>query len=157
MKQQMKIMATLSLLWILVLFRQPLAAESAYDYTNRSCGFDNGRDIVFVLQDTIEMQKQDPNQDRIHEVVRLVDQAEGKDRFGIVGFHTELTGYSALTTNRWESKAALQTLTGTPVGNGIDVSVGLEKAIQDFTDNPSANDKIIVLMTVGKSIDNERL
>lgn len=158
MKIQKKVF-TLSLLLLLIFTGyQSKEVQAAYDYTNQSCSIDHGRDIIFIVQDTPEMVKNDPEESRITEVLKLMDQAGDKDRFGLIGFDTKLTKKLGLTTNKLEAKRVLKTLgthPGTVVGN--DLSVGLEKAIQELSSRGNENDKMIVIMTVGTSINNMNL
>ncbi|MDV6378752.1 VWA domain-containing protein [Sporosarcina sp. GW1-11] len=157
MKIQLKVIAVLALVSVLVLFRQPLTTEAANEYANQSCGLDHGRDIVFVIQDTPEMQRQDPSQDRLTVPSAFVDTAGALDRFGVIGFNEGLTKSLPLTSNTFKVKEELQKLSSVSTDNGIDVSAGLEKAIKDLSKTPTVNDKIIVLLTVGTSINNVKI
>src|SRR5690606_33974710 len=54
------------------------------------------------------------------------------------------------------AKNALRTFgTNISTDNANDLSKGLEKAVDQLTNNSTSNDKIIVIMTVGDSINNE--
>ncbi|MEK4530555.1 Ig-like domain-containing protein [Solibacillus sp. FSL K6-1554] len=130
--------------------------EAAYDYSNLSCTNEQGRDIVFVIQDTPDIQSHDPDQSRVTEVLSLMDDASSKDRFGFVGFNKEVTKELALTNNIVQAKSKLNEF-----GKNIspymanDLSKGLEKAVDELTKKSTSNDKVIVIMTVGNSIYNE--
>ena len=91
MKIHKKIIAMLSLLLILLLIIQPEGTEAAEGYVDKGCGLERGRDIVYVVQDTPNMQFQDQNQMRISELQYAIDQSGSLDRFGLVGFSDKLT------------------------------------------------------------------
>ena len=158
MKIQKKVF-TLALLALLVFTGyQSKEVSAAYDYTNQSCGINHGRDIIFIVQDTPVMVDNDPDNSRIEEVTKLMGQAEGKDRFGLIGFDTKITKELALTTNKLQAQSVLNTFKTNPGEvNGNDLSVALDKAVQEFKQKSNENDKVIVILTVGTSIHNEKL
>lgn len=132
------------------------AANAAYDYSNLSCTIEQGRDIVFVIQDTPDIQQHDPEYSRVTEVLSLMDQASDKDRFGLVGFGGGVTKELALTSNIVQAKNKLKEFrTDINPDMANDLSKGLEKAVDELSKNSASNDKIIVIMTVGNSIYNE--
>ncbi|ARK25404.1 hypothetical protein SporoP37_12550 [Sporosarcina sp. P37] len=157
MKIHRKIIALLALLLVSLLVRQPEGTEAAANQSNNSCGIERGRDVVFVIQDTPGMQAQDPSQSRINEAIFAVDQADTLDRFGIVGFNEAVTHSFSLSSNKYQAKAALKKLLTSSEENANDASTGLEKAIRDLSATQSVNDKVIVLMTAGTSINNEKI
>ena len=158
MKILTKILAVVLLFLSVLTMYVPEQAQAAYDITNQSCSEQYGRDIIFIIQDTPEMPKHDPEKSRVTEVLKLMDNAEAQDRFGLIGFDTKITKELALTTNKNEAKRVL-TLFGTNPGSvvGNDLSQGLEKAIQELTKKGNTNEKMIVIMTVGTSINNMKL
>ena len=132
------------------------AVKAAYDYSNLSCTNEQGRDIVFVIQDTPDIQQHDPEFSRVTEVLTLMDQASEKDRFGFVGFANEVTKELNLTNNIIQAKNKLNEFrTNLNPSMANDLSKGLEKAVEELSKNSASNDKIIVIMTVGTSIYNE--
>ncbi|PIC79953.1 hypothetical protein CSV75_08235 [Sporosarcina sp. P18a] len=156
MKIHRKIIAMLSLFLVMLSVTQPLETKAAENDTAKSCGVERGKDIVFVIQDTPAMQAQDPEQHRITEALYVVDQGGSLDRFGVVGFNEAVTKPFPLSSNKYQAKAALKELAVYSDKNANNASVGLEKAIRDLSDTKSINDKIIILMTVGTSIHNEK-
>src|SRR5690606_32847994 len=106
------------------------AANAAYDYSNLSCTIEQGRDIVFVIQDTPDIQQHDPEYSRVTEVLSLMDQASDKDRFGLVGFGGGITKELALTSNIVQAKNKLKEFrTDINPDMANDLSKGLEKAV----------------------------
>lgn len=147
----------LSLLLILLLIVQPEGTDAAEEYMDKSCGLERGRDIVYVVQDTPNMQFQDQNQMRISELQYAVDQSGSLDRFGLVGFSDKLTHTFPLSANKYQTKSAIKKLADTDKENANDASVGLQRAISDLSASQSVNEKIIVLLTMGTSINNEKI
>ena len=155
----MKILVVIALLFCMSITNTTVSsgvAKAAYDYSNLSCTNQQERDIVFVIQDTPDIQKHDPDQSRVTEVLSLMDNASGQDRFGLIGFNVGITKELALTNNIVTAKSALKTF-GTDISSvtGNDLSVGLGKAVDELTKKSTSNDKMIVIMTVGDSINNE--
>ncbi|ARF18105.1 Ig-like domain-containing protein [Sporosarcina ureae] len=156
MKIHRKMIGVLALFVVMLSVMQPLEMKANEIDTSKSCGVERGRDIVFVIQDTPAMQAQDPLQDRITEALYMVDQANSLDRIGVVGFNEAVTKPFPLSSNKYQAKAALKKFAVYADENANNASVGLEKAIHDLSDPKSVNEKIIILMTVGTSIHNEK-
>jgi len=156
MKIHMKIIGPLLLILSIFLTQPSESATAAYDFTNLGCVNEQGRDIIFVIQDTPDMQKHDSEKSRVTEVLKVMDLAERDDRFGLIGFNTKITKELSLTTNTLETKRVLNTF-GSSIEDveGYDLSVGLYKAVDELSKKSTSNDKIIVVLTVGTSINNE--
>lgn len=156
MKLHMKIVVSVLLLFTVFTGKPVEISEAAYDYSNLGCTNSTGRDIVFVIQDTPNMPKEDTDNSRVTEVVKLIDQANDGDRFGFVGFDVNITKHLKLTDNLIDAKRMINQFES-DVGqvNGNNMSVGLEQAINDLSTTSTSGEKIIVLMTVGESINND--
>ncbi|WP_303968695.1 VWA domain-containing protein [Sporosarcina ureae] len=157
MKIHLKITAMFALLSIIILSSQTIKTEAAKGDASLSCEMERGRDIIFVIQDTPQMQLQDSSRDRILESTRMIDEAGSLDRFGIIGFNENITKNTSLTSNKYQVKTKINELSTSSTPTGVDASVALNKAIQELSEDKPNNEKLIIFMTVDKSINNEKI
>lgn len=166
MKVQKKITFFIAALFVMTLFLKPLAS-SANEVDMRggqSCGIDRGKDVIFVINDSNAMMAIDISADStkkdgyVSESIKYTNSFGTNDRVGVIGFNEKADNYQSLTTNRYESTAALNKfLTAGPnTAGGNDLSTGIEKALEEFSKNGTMNDKTIIVMTTGDSIDNQK-
>lgn len=139
-------------------------ATTEYSYGNQSCGVDRGTDVVFVINDSQAMLAVDldpdptTNKNYISESIAYTNSFQKKDRVGVIGFNTTAISHQTLTDNRFLSDAAFKTFltADSNTAGGNNLSTGIEKALDEFSKSTSANEKVMIIMTTGDSIDNQK-
>lgn len=139
-------------------------AKTEYNYGNQSCGPDRATDVIFVINDSKAMMAIDISSDPtvqatyISEAIKFTESFQGKDRVGVIGFNEKAVQHQLLTTNRIDSKRALNTfltVDGNTAG-GNDLSTGISMALNEFKNSNSTNEKVMIIMTTGDSIENQK-
>lgn len=156
-----------SLLFIAQLVQTPTQVNAQGNERNQSCSVDRGTDTIFVIQDTPTMLGLDISSDPyskdtyISEAISYVktfNENTYSDRAGVIGFNTGAVSHSPLTSNFFKVESALNSLSnGTSyTKGGNDLSTGVELALKEFQKNQEGNQKAMVVLTTGQSINNEK-
>lgn len=154
----------------LLVFTQiaPISTAQANTYQNgQSCAIDRGTDTLFVIQDTPDMKKLDissnPNSKEtyISEAINYLksfNENKQNDRAGVIGFNIDAIKHAELTDNFFTVEKALKSLetTTSHTKGGNDLSTAIELALAEIKKNPSANQKDIIVLTTGTSINNQK-
>lgn len=166
MKVHNKITFFIAILFLTTLFIKPVAglANEIDQHGGQSCGVDRGKDVIFVINDSRAMLavdiSSDPlaNDSYVSEAIKYTDNLDKNDRVAVIGFNDKAVNYQSLTDNRYQSDAALNKfLTAGPnTAGGNDLSTGIETALEEFSKNGNDNDKTIIVMTTGDSIENQK-
>lgn len=142
------------------------ATTTTYSYGNLTCSAERGTDVLFVINDSDAMLKVDINmsldpavtETYISEAIAYTKNLATTDRVGVIGFNDRVVKHADLTTNRYDTAAALQTFLTKDENTrgGNDLSIGISTALDEFQKSNSTNDKVIIVMTTGHSINNEK-
>lgn len=139
-------------------------ATTEYSYGNQSCGVDRGIDVIFVINDSPAMMAINissnltSNDGYISESVKYIQSLPKNDRIGVIGFNDKAANYLSLSTNRYDTVAQMNKfLTAGPnTAGGNDLSTGIEAALDEYAKRPSTNEKSIIIMTTGFSVNNSK-
>lgn len=166
MKVHKKITLFLTALLVASIVWLPTSGHAAteYSYGNKSCGVDRGSDVIFVINDSQAMLAVDldpdptTNKGYISESIAYTNSFQEADRVGVIGFNTSAISHQELTNNRFLSDAAFKTFltADSNTAGGNNLSTGIEKALDEFATSKSVNEKTMIIMTTGDSIDNQK-
>lgn len=148
------------------LFQPPTQVYAKGNTKQQSCSVDRGTDTVFVVQDTKDMLGLDisstPDSEDTYisesiEYLKTLNENRNKDRASVIGFNTSAVRHAPLTSNFYEVESALNLLANeTPyTQGGNDLSTGIEMALKEL-EKDNGNEKTIVVLTTGESINNEK-
>lgn len=154
----------MTMAFILLFAWSPIKHSAIAADTYNYCAPDRGKDIVFVINDTLAMSNvdlttdPDSNENYITEAINFSKSLNENDRVGVIGFNEEANNYLSLTSNKYrvdsELRKFLDSDRNRPGGN--DLSSGLELAINELKKNGNSNEKSIIVMTTGSSIDSTK-
>ena len=131
--------------------------------TNMNCSPYLGKDIIFVINDTPAMSAIeltiDSNSEEgyISEIIQFVHSLDNKDRVGVFGFNEDLTRKLPLDSNKFKIESELKKFLTPSTSGGNDLSAGIQAALSEFEANSSSNEKMIIVLTTGSSINNQKL
>lgn len=155
------------LLFFSQFIQMPTQVHAKTNEKRQSCAVNRGTDTIFVVQDTKEMLGLDiasnPQSEETYisesiEYLKTFNENTYEDRAGVIGFNTGAVEHAALTSNFYTVENALNDLAdGTShTRGGNDLSTGVEQALKAFQANDTGNQKTMVILTTGVSINNEK-
>lgn len=163
MKVHNKITFVMLAFVLMIVWQYPLATKAATTSNNgQSCSLDRGIDYIFVMNDSEAMRKIDiasnitSNETYITEAMRYTKTFSTSTRVGIIGFNDKVTKQTTLTENRYTTDQALKDLEKSTANGGNDLSVGIDAALKQFAKNSGNNEKHLIIMTTGFSINNAK-
>ncbi|WP_100401555.1 VWA domain-containing protein [Bacillus sp. FJAT-42315] len=152
-KKQLALLITMLLFVSMVFSPQQQSAQAAQSGSAIGCSPNRGLDITFVLDNSGSMTGNDPENIRITEAMNLLKSFHEYDRASVIKFNETAMNLQSLTYDRYLVEQALKT--GQPNG-GTDMSTGMEEALKEFANNGGNNHKVMIILTDGYSINNER-
>ncbi|MEK5039856.1 VWA domain-containing protein [Sporosarcina sp. FSL K6-3457] len=165
MKVHKKITLFLTVLLLASIVWVPTIGQASTEGSyGKSCSVDRGTDVIFVINDSEAMlniniaSNPTSNDTYISEAIQYIDALPEEDRVAVIGFNDRAVKHSELTANRFETRAALHSFSNNDdnTRGGNDLSTGLTAALGEFAKSNSSNDKMIIAMTTGNSINNEK-
>lgn len=136
---------------LLLFVGQPSLANTQQDYSANSCSLNRGLDIAILMDNSGSMTESDPEYFRVEAVKNMLGDLHDYDRLALIQFSDTAQLLQPLTSNRTDIENALQSIV--PAG-GTDMSLGLEKAMDELNASKSNNHKMIIVLTDGVSINN---
>lgn len=147
--------------------QMPTQVNAKTNEQRQSCAVGRGTDTIFVVQDTQEMLgldiASDPQSEETYisesiEYLKTFNESTYEDRAGVIGFNTNAVEHATLTSNFFTVESALNKLAdGTShTKGGNDLSTGVEQALNAFRSDDQGNQKTMVVLTTGESINNEK-
>ncbi|ARF14919.1 VWA domain-containing protein [Sporosarcina ureae] len=140
-----------TLLLISAIFLPGLGRIHAQGDSIAACSVDRGLDIVFVMDSSGSMMKNDLTNVRIQAAKRIMSDLHEYDRAAVIQFNENASNLQSLTNNRYAVNAALDQVVAS---GGTDMSAGLKEAIHEFSVNGGNNHQIMIILTDGFSINN---
>lgn len=138
-------------------------AATEYSYGNNSCGVERGTDTIFVINDSdamlgINLDSGTPKKGYVSESIAYTNSFQAKDRVGVIGFNVKAITHQSLTENRILSDKAFKTFLQADdnTAGGNNLATGIEKALGEFATSTSANEKVMIIMTTGDSVNNQK-
>lgn len=166
--KKMKVHTKITFLFIAFLFmlvwQKPLVTQAATTYysSNQACSLDGGTDFIFVINDSDAMREIDigsnvnSKETYLSEAMRYTNTLDESTRVGIIGFNDKVTKQINLTQNRYTTDQAFTDLGKSTETGGNDLSLGIEAALKQFAKDSGNNEKHLIIMTTGFSINNPK-